>query len=348
MNALTETAAHGDAFACVDRHLTTETEARALALALDLGWIDRLASGPVEMHRLPAASGMPETAVRLLLSLLSAAGVATQTPDGVALTAAFRETLRFRDLLEARLWFLGEVSPDVHRHFGALLCDLPAFMERAAVFELFRYDRCFDTTPDNLALSRRWVAYTTALTRYEAPACWGRVDPRRSARLLDLGGNSGEFARQACAMAPRLRATVFDLPVVCALGREHVAGQPGGERLCFVQGDLRHDALPEGHDLVTFKSVLHDWPDEFALAFVDRAVEALAPGGRLVIFERATIPLDGRRLSHAMSANLVFLPFFREARFYLDALARRGLGDIGCDTIELDMPFHLITGVKPA
>jgi len=354
MNAMTDTAGRGeagpvgDAFACVDRHLATETEARALALALDLGWIDRLAVGSVPANRLPSAAGMPDTAVALVLSLLSAAGVATPTPGGVALTAAFRETLRFRDLLEARLWFLGEVSPDVHRHFGALLTDLPAFMERATVFELFRYDRCFDVKPENLALSGRWVAYTTTLTRYEAPACWSRVDPRGATRLLDLGGNSGEFARQACVVAPRLHATVFDLPVVCALGRRHVADLPGGERLSFVSGDLRHDALPQGHDLVSFKSVLHDWPDEFALAFVDRAIGALAPGGRLVIFERATIPLDRRRLSHAMSANLVFLPFFRDARFYLDALARHGLGDIRCETVELDMPFHLITGTKPA
>lgn len=354
MNFLVDHAAGAtasDAFACVDRHLATETEARALALALELGWIDRLAAGPASLHELiPMSGGMPEPAGRLMLSLLCAAGVVGSAADGsrVALTREFLETLRFRDLLEAKLWFLGEVSPDIHRHFGSLLTDLPAFMEKAAVFDLFRYDRCLDPTPANVALARRWVSYTTALTRYEAPACWSRVDPRRAKRLLDLGGNSGEFARQACAMAPELQATVFDLPVVCALGREHVAGQPGGDRVRFLPGDLRRDPVPDGYDLMCFKSVLHDWPDEFALDFVARAIEALAPGGRLLIFERATIPLDGRRLAHAMTANLVFLPFFRAAEVYVEALARGGLGGIGCETVVLEMPFHLITGVKPA
>ncbi|WP_269930475.1 methyltransferase [Aminobacter sp. HY435] len=333
-------------FEAVDRYLATELSARALALALSRGWIDLLAGqGSISARELGTLGRMPQAATQATLDLLVASGV-VEKADGYRLVEEFGQALQVRDLLEAKLWFANLVAPDVHEHFEALLTDVPRFMANAKVFELFRYDRCLDVTPENLAATRRWVAYTTTLTRYEAPEAIGRLDVAGYRSMLDVGGNSGEFARQACARHPRMRATVYDLPVVCELGREHVAQFAEGGRVHFQAGDLRGQPLPRGHDVVSFKSVLHDWPEEYATDFLAKAVDVLEPGGKLVIFERGPIKLDGAPLTYAMVANLVFLPFFREPRFYTEALAGLGMNDIVVEWMELEMPFFLITARK--
>jgi SAM-dependent methyltransferase len=331
----------------VDRFLETEIEARALALALSLGLIDRLATeGAVARSALHAASGMPEAAFVLFMQLLAGNDV-IRDGEAVRLSPAFRDVLVYRDLLESRLWFLNLVAPDIHGLFPELLRDVPQFMARARVFELFRYDRCLEATPANLAAAAQWVGYTTALTRYEAPACLDRLALGDARRLLDVGGNSGEFARQACTRFSGLRATVFDLPVVCALGRRHVAAAGAAGQVVFHEGDLRADALPAGHDVVSFKSVLHDWPPEHAAAFLGKAAEALEPGGRLVIFERMPLDLSGARPAYSTVADLVFLPFFRRPDFYAGHLAELGFADIVVERVDIGTPFALVTARKP-
>jgi len=339
----------GAGFPRVDRFLESEAAAHALGFAFTSGLIDRLArradtatAGLADEFRLER----PQLAC--LTGLLVGAGVATEPEPGrIGLSDAFRAVLPCRDLIEAKLAFAAAASEDLRRHFPAFVADLPAFMEAARTFELFRYDRCFEITPDNLDATRRWVAYTTCLTRYEAGPGLDRIETGRHRRLLDLGGNSGEFAAQACRRAPNLTATVFDLPVVCALGRENLADRPEGARVTFQAGDMRRDPLPEGHDLVTFKSVLHDWPADEARALLERAGRALAPGGRLVIYERAPMPLRERPLGYVQSADLVFQPFFREADLYTGALAALGFVDCTVRRLALETPFHLIEARKP-
>jgi hypothetical protein len=339
-------ASRADPIRSVDRFLETELEARALALAFSLGLVDRLAGkGTVARSELLAMSGMPEAAFGLFVQLLAGNDV-VRAGDAVHLSSTFRAALAYRDLLEARLWFLNLVAPDIHGLFPELLRDVPEFMARAKVFELFRYDRCMEVTPANLAATAQWVGYTSTLTRYEAPACLDRLDLAGSRRLMDVGGNSGEFARQACARFAGLEATVFDLPVVCALGRRHLAASASAGRVAFHEGDLRADALPAGHDVVSFKSVLHDWPPEHAAAFLGKAAAALEPGGRLIIFERVPLDLRGASPVYSMVADLVFLPFFRSPDFYVRHLTELGFAEISVERIELDTPFSLVTARK--
>lgn len=338
-----------DGFPRVDRFLESEAAAHALAFAFESGLIDRLARrAGTEAAGLAAELRLEPAQWACLIGLLVGAGIAAEpAPGRVGLSPAFRAVLPCRDLITAKLAFAASASEDLRRHFSAFVADLPAFMAASRTFELFRYDRCFEISPDNLAATRRWVAYTTCLTRYEAGPCLDRIELRQHRRLLDLGGNSGEFAAQACRHAPLLAATVFDLPVVCELGRENLSGRPEGTRVAFRPGDLRRDPLPEGHDLVTFKSVLHDWPEAEARALLERAARALAPGGRLVIYERAPMALRERAPGYVQSADLVFQPFFREAGLYTGTLTALGLIDLTVRSVALETPFHLISARKP-
>jgi SAM-dependent methyltransferase len=278
---------------------------------------------------------------------LRVGGVVEPGDDRAELTATFRLVLRYRDLLQAKLDFATLVAGDFLGGFTALIQDPRQFMAHARLFKLFDYQRCFDDSPESFEQTRRWMRFTTALTRYEAPVCLRHHDFSRHRRMLDVGGNSGEFALRACKENPALEATVLDLPLVCAIGRQHVRAEPEAERITFLPGDARAGPLPTGFDLITFKSMLHDWPDEDARSFLSRAAEALEPGGILLIFERGPLEVRGP-LPYGQLPMLLFFRSFRQPGFYTEHLAGLGLRDVAVQSVELESPFFLVTARKHA
>lgn len=327
-------------FRNIDRLLATEIGARSLDRALRLGWIDRLIAGPAAVAQLPGASELNPAGLALLAGQLQAIGV-VEGNGALALTLAFRRVLEARELLEARLWFLLAIAPDMHQRFDLLLKSPGAFVQAAEVFRIFDYSSALGTSPAELEKTARWVRYTTALTRYEGPILAPLLGLDGARQVLDVGGNSGEFGLSLARQFPALEIKVVDLPAVCVLGERNIAGRPGAERVRFAPRDLRRDRLPGPVDAVMFKSVLHDWPDDMAGAFLRKAAEALYPGGRLLIAERAPMAVDVA-MPFAMVANLAFLPFFRPTDTYAKLLEAAGFALDGVTEAMLDMPFQVI------
>src|SRR5207249_8583646 len=133
--------------------------------------------------------------------------------------------------------------------------DPSGFTGQARLYQLFDYRRCLDLRPENFAPTRAWMRITSALTRYEAQACMELHDFALHRRVLDIGGNSGEFVLQLCRRYPELHGTVLDLPLVCEIGMEHVLAEPEHPRISFVKSDVRSEPLPLGFDLIAFKSM---------------------------------------------------------------------------------------------
>lgn len=347
MPEIAQAAAPVSGFAATAPFLRSAALAAALEFALSRGWVDRLARGPLSPASL-LGEAVTAQGGALLVMLLTEGGVLARDSLGrLALTPGFRRALAVRDLLEAQLWFARLAAGDLGAGFADFLADPEAFRARSAVFGLFRYDRCLEVTPENLAAARPWVRYTSVLTRHEAGAALDLLDLSGARRMLDVGGNSGAFAAAACARAPGLRAEVFDLPVVCALGREMLAARPEAARITFRPGDLRRGGLEgvaPGLDLVSFKSILHDWPLEAALDFLAMGVRLLAPGGRVLIYERCAMTPEScpGLLDHGTQANMVFQPFYRAPQAYRERLAGLGLRELACHRLRLDMDFMLI------
>jgi SAM-dependent methyltransferase len=332
-------------FLCVDEFLSNVVEARALKSAFELGLIDYLQAGPagtlaaVQAHCLGDDRGL-----QLLLDLLESGRVIERFGDSFRLTPGFQNALRFRDLLEAKLDLTNLVAPDFIDLFTTLVEDSGRFFRESRLFDLFDYHRCFDDTPENRERTKRWVRITTCLTRYEAHACLLHHDFGRYARMLDVGGNSGEFVLQVCKRYPGLRGTVFDLPLVCEVGQEHVGREPEAGRITFVKGNALVDPLPTGFDLVTFKSMLHDWPERETGRLLERACRSLNPGGTLLVYERGPIDARGGTLTYSMLPMLLFFRAFRPPAFYATRFKALGLTRIDVQTLRLDMPFSLVTG----
>ena len=341
-------AASRPGYLVVDDFLRGFVEARVLKTAIEVGLVDRLLEhGAGAVTALAPMVGLDQVGLRFLLDLLAAAGVVQESRGDVRLTRRFQEALRYRDLLEVKLDYAGFTINDFADLFTPLVQNPSDFTSKARLFELFDYRRALEPTFENYARTRIWVRLTSTLTRYEAAPCLDVYDMGGHRRMLDVGGNSGEFAVQACRRNQTLRASVFDLPLICELGLDHVVAQPEGSRISFIQGDLRSQDLPGGYDLITFKSMLHDWPPQDALRFIEKAARALAPGGTLLIYERDALEFGGQVPPMSMVPNLLFFRSYRSPQSYTEQLQRLGFQDIRQRDLQLDSRFFVVTARKP-
>lgn len=334
-------------YLCVDAFIKTMADGRALETAFELGLIDYLAEERGStLEDLQRQVTCVNRGLHLLLRLLAANRVVEESGGKIRLTRHFRDALRYRDLLETKLRFANLVAPDFADHFTTWVTSPAGFAGKARVFDLFAYNRCFQNTPENYERTKRWVRITTSLTRHEAQVCAHYHDFSPYERLLDIGGNSGEFALQLCRRHAGLSATVLDLPLVCLIGEEHVRPQPEAGRIRFFSADALSDPLPQGFDVVTFKSVLHDWPPEEAAQLLMKGAQSLQPGGTLLIFERGPLEIRETGVPYSMIPFLLFGHSFRSPSVYEDQLKALGFQDTRIQRIDLEMPFFLVTATK--
>ena len=329
----------------IEPFLQDALQARTLQAAFDLGIIDVVAEcGELPQSEVFRNRACDAAGARFLVEVLSKAGVFHVTEQRIGLTPGFRDALRFRELLQTKLRFAELVAPDFFSRLPQLLSSSEEFMSTSKLFELFDYGRCHDVTPQNCLQASRWMQLTTMLTRYEAPVCCDHFAFDEHRRMLDLGGNSGEFALQACRRVPALHATIADLPVVCHVGARHVAAFPEAARIQFQPMHFIEDAFPGGHDLITCKSVLHDWPDSLVEVLVRKCFDSLPADGRILIFERQLWDMSLHAMPYGLLPVLLFFRSYRRPEFYTTLLNAVGFTEVIATTIQLEVPFMLVTG----
>jgi SAM-dependent methyltransferase len=339
----TATAANNDALTKVDRFVDSFMKAHAITSAFEIGLVDALIEGEaLASEELHSRLGVTERGLHLLATLLVGYGVLASRDNRLRLTDEFRRALEHRGLLLTRLGLISLTAQELLETGSALFRDPLEFTARSRAIGLFDY-RSAD--PER---ARSWVAITTEFTRYDAAACLRRHDFGRYRRVLDVGGNSGEFARQICASHPNVEVTVFDLPVVCSVGAQYLAGRPGGDRVSFVGGDVRKDPLPGGFELVCFKSMLHDWDTPNVRQFLGKAWEALLPGGRVLIYEREAVDLERSGFPFQLLSMVPYLTLLRKGPEYASFLEELGFRETEVERVENEMPFLLVTGRRCA
>ena len=334
-------------YLCVDRFMEDMVSARALTSAFEIGLInDLLKNQPCRIDDFYARSKVEKAGLCLLIDLLRASQVIAQCDETISLSQHFLVALQYRDLIEAKLYFANLVAPDFLNLFPALIANPDLFFQQAKIFELFSYQRCFDPSEENYALTARWMRITTALTKYEASACIAQHDFSKYRRQLDIGGNSGEFVLRICKAHPDMHATVYDLPLVCDIGARHIQSEPEAGRIQFIKVAETGGTIPQGYDLISFKSMLHDWPDAEMEGFLDQAYRSLDVGGTILIFERGRFIIGETVPPYSAIPFMLFFRSYRSSSCYQICLEQLGFQDITVAEIQLEMPFILITARK--
>ncbi|RKR92568.1 ubiquinone/menaquinone biosynthesis C-methylase UbiE [Micromonospora pisi] len=255
---------------------------KTFAAAVELGLFTRIAGGQVlTVQTATTEFGLAERPADLLLAACASLGLLERTDEGYRNSALAEEFL----VAGKPYYFGGQVRYcdertylPWHRIGEALRTDKPLTWDPQAKETVFG-----DDDPEMLALF--WEAmYSTSI--FTARALADAYDLSGQRRLLDVGGGAGAFSIELCRRNPGLRATVLDLPHVCAQADAKIAAAELTGTVETISGNFLADpTLPDGHDTVLLSMILHDWDEPTNELILGKCFAALSPGGTIIISE---------------------------------------------------------------
>ncbi|GAA2719513.1 MULTISPECIES: methyltransferase [Streptomyces] len=263
----------------------------AVRVAATLRLVDHLQAGTTDMAGLAERTGTDARALERLVRHLVVMGVLEGGEDGTSLRpTALGRLLADDHPAQQRAWLdLGGAVARADLAFTGLLDAVrtgrPAYPDR--------YGRPFweDLSADPaLAASFDALMACDGNAAYDAPAA--ALDWTGVRHVLDVGGGDGALLASVARAAPEVRGTLLELPGPAARARQAVAEAGLADRITVVDGDF-FDPLPVTADVVVLSFVLLNWPDDDALRLLRRCADAVEPGGRLLVLDRADADGDG-------------------------------------------------------
>jgi SAM-dependent methyltransferase len=101
--------------------------------------------------------------------------------------------------------------------------------------------------------------------------------------LLDVGGASGTWTIEFLRAVPEAKATLFDLPEVIPMAKEHIAKAGLTDQVEFVEGDFYTDDLPAGADFIWLSAIAHQNSRQQNQQLFSKLYTVLENGGKLVL-----------------------------------------------------------------
>lgn len=197
--------------------------------------------------------------------------------------------------------------------------------------------------------TQAYIAATHKIAMAAAPNLMASLNLQGISRVLDVGGGSGAYAVAALKAFPQATAELLDLPSVIRLANRYIREEEMEERVQLRAGDFMVDPLGTGFDLVLLSYVMHLNPLEAAKRLLNKAAEALVPGGRIVIND-FILNTDKTLPYSATLQSLNLLVSTRGGSVYSEAEYRQFLQSAGFNEIEkisIIGPTDVMTARKP-
>jgi SAM-dependent methyltransferase len=184
-----------------------------------------------------------------------------------------------------------------------------------------------------------------------APKVVPCIDLSGRGRLLDLGGGPGTYAIHFCRHNPELRAVIYDLPTTRRFAEKTVESFLLSDRISFSAGDILSDNIGSGFDVIWISHLLHSEGPQNAELILKKAVQALVPGGLVLVQE---FILDNTRDSPPFPAlfSLNMLIGTNSGQSYSNTelagmMTRAGIVDIRRVPLELPNGAGIMAGSIP-
>lgn len=101
--------------------------------------------------------------------------------------------------------------------------------------------------------------------------------------MIDVGGGAGSYSIAACQRSPAVFAAVIDRAAILDVARETVSREGVAGRVDFLDLDYLSDPFPAPAGAVLFSNLFHSEPAENRKLLLEKAIEALRPGGRVLV-----------------------------------------------------------------
>jgi ubiquinone/menaquinone biosynthesis C-methylase UbiE len=166
--------------------------------------------------------------------------------------------------------------------------------------------------------------------------------------VLDLGSGAGYYSVEMLKENPHLRIMLLDYPQVIPLTKKYMSKHIDIERFKFIEADFMTNDIGNGYDMVFLGNIINFFPFWDNVKLFQKIYKALAPGGKIVVFERI---LNDDRVSPVQSviSNLNALLNTQGGACYTDTevwimLKESYFGNIS--NIEVQPGYKLYFGYK--
>ncbi len=293
-------------FTLVSRMAIGYRVSRALYVVAQLGIADLLKDGPKSAEALAAATQNNADALYRLLRALASLGVFAETgPREFALTP-LSDVLRSdvpNSVRSVVLFLVEDLHWDAYKDLQhSVRTGQPAFDH---VFGQSMREYVSEHPEASLLVDQATAAFSNSL----GPAIAQAYNFSRFQTIMDVGGGNGTLLAAILKKHVFPRGILFDVPQVIEQARA-AALLPEG-RSESIAGDF-FEMIPSGAGAYLFKNVIHDWPDDKALAILQKCHGAMAGAGKLLLVEQVIPPDSSRHISKMGDIEMLVMQNGRE------------------------------------
>jgi L-tyrosine C(3)-methyltransferase len=159
------------------------------------------------------------------------------------------------------------------------------------------------------ALQEVFYNYMGSWSRLSNPLLLGNVDFGEMKNIMDVGGGDATNAIAIATAYPHINITIVDIQASCKIAQKKIDAHGLANRILVEEKNILADAFPAGYDCFLFIHFLVIWPLEINTKLLRKAYDALAPGGRVIIFNSMTSDeQDGPVMGALDTAYFVSIP----------------------------------------
>jgi hypothetical protein len=258
-------------------------QARAVAIATELGVPDLLANGPLHVDDLASRTETNASALFRVLRALESIGIFTQISPHIFSNTAVSDCLR-KDVP-------GSQQPAVLHSLSKGNGVFEGWDELAYVvqtgepffYKIYGYDfwEFLRRNPEaNAATNGAMRSVSVAMT----PAVTAAYDWSQFPVIADIGGGIGTQLTSLLDASPSSKGILFDQP--------HLGAESISHARIEVVGGSFFETAPTGADAYLLRWILHDWADPEAEAILRTLRRSMKPAARLIVIE-SVIPEGG-------------------------------------------------------
>jgi hypothetical protein len=254
---------------------------KTLLSAVELNVFTVLAAGPLNLKTLSDRLNLHARGTRDFLDALVALGMLVRDDNGCYANSA--EAALYLD--RSKPTYVGGVLESAISRNYALWGSLTAALRTGKPQSDLSMVTNFSGLYADETLRDGFVSTMTARTRPVAQALATKFPWASYGTLIDIGGAQGCLPVEIAQRYTNITGGGFDLPPLQPLFERYVEEHALSNRLRFYPGDFFNGPFPSA-DVLVLGRVLHNWDLETKKMLLNKAHDALPPGGALIVYER--------------------------------------------------------------